>query len=251
MLVSGEYGAVRRLSWSITDWFRTQSYYDSNAWRATWDGEGGGVLMNQCPHQLDLLQWLCGMPVKIRAFCHEGKWHHIEVEDDVTAYMEFMNGATGVFVASTGEAPGINRLEIVTNHAKIVCENNQIFLWETDVSLDSYIKTSADPYQKPSYMCSVVGTDGENAQHTGVINAFAANILRGEPLIADGREGIYMVQLANAIYLSAWTDSTVCIPMNECLFEELLAEKRAQSKPKHVKETFRLSDHRNTGALSP
>ena len=112
MIESGELGALKRVNWIITDWYRTQSYYDAAGWKATWDGEGGGVLLNQCPHQLDLLQWLCGLPVKVRAFCHEAKWHNIEVEDDVTAYMEFANGATGVFVTTTGDAPGTNRLEL-------------------------------------------------------------------------------------------------------------------------------------------
>ena len=112
MIQSGELGQLRRVNWIITDWYRNQSYYDAAGWKATWDGEGGGVLLNQCPHQLDLLQWLCGMPVKVRAFCHEGKWHDIEVEDDGTAYMEFENGATGVFVTTTADAPGTNRLEL-------------------------------------------------------------------------------------------------------------------------------------------
>ena len=108
----GEIGELTRVNWIITDWFRTQSYYDGGGWRATWGGEGGGVLINQCPHQLDLLQWLCGKPSSIRAFCGIGKRHHIEVEDEVTAYLEYDNGATGVFITSTGEAPGTNRLEI-------------------------------------------------------------------------------------------------------------------------------------------
>lgn len=111
MVEDGTIGQLKRVNWIVTDWYRTQFYYDSGDWRATWAGEGGGVLLNQDPHQLDLLQWMFGMPVKIHAFCHEGKWHDIEVEDDVTAYMEFENGATGVFVTTTGDAPGTNRLE--------------------------------------------------------------------------------------------------------------------------------------------
>ena len=113
IISSGELGSIRRVNWLITNWFRPQSYYDSGAWRATWAGEGGGVLLNQCPHNLDLFQWLVGMPVRVRAFTHNGLWHDIEVEDDVTAYMEFENGATGVFITSTGDAPGTNRLEVV------------------------------------------------------------------------------------------------------------------------------------------
>lgn len=105
MLDAGELGELKRVNWIVTDWYRTQFYYDSGAWRATWAGKGGGVLLNQCPHQLDLLQWLCGLPVRVHSFCHEGKWHDIEVEDDVTAYMEFANGATGVFITTTADAP--------------------------------------------------------------------------------------------------------------------------------------------------
>ena len=87
LIDSGKYGQIRRTNWIITNWYRPQAYYDSGAWRATWAGEGGGVLLNQCPHQLDLWQWLCGMPVKVQAHLHYGKWHDIEVEDDVTAYV--------------------------------------------------------------------------------------------------------------------------------------------------------------------
>ena len=105
MVHSGELGAIKRVNWIVTTWYRTQSYYDSGLWRATWAGEGGGVLLNQCPHNLDLIQWICGMPNKVQAFCHNGKWHDIEVEDDVTAYMEYPNGATGVFVTSTADTP--------------------------------------------------------------------------------------------------------------------------------------------------
>ena len=126
---SGEIGEIRRVNWIITNWFRTQFYYDSGTWRATWKGEGGGVLINQCPHQLDLLQWICGMmPQKMRAFCHFGKWHNIEVEDDVTAYMEFPNGATGAFITCTADAPGDNRFEILGSKGKIVCEKDELTL---------------------------------------------------------------------------------------------------------------------------
>ncbi|MDR3336121.1 MAG: Gfo/Idh/MocA family oxidoreductase, partial [Treponema sp.] len=124
LVTGGELGAIKRVSWIITDWYRTQSYYDSGDWRATWAGEGGGVLINQCPHQLDLLQWICGMPSRVRAFCHNGKWHNIEVEDDVTAYFEYPSGATGTFITTTADAPGTNRFEITLEYGKLVCENN-------------------------------------------------------------------------------------------------------------------------------
>ena len=129
IIQSGEMGQIRRTNWIITDWYRTQAYYNSGGWRATWSGEGGGVLLNQCPHNLDLWQWICGMPVKVSAHMHFGKWHDIEVEDDVTAYVEYENGATGVFIASTGDAPGTNRFEVTLDYGKLVVENGELKMW--------------------------------------------------------------------------------------------------------------------------
>ena len=187
---SGELGAIKRVNWIITDWYRTQIYYDSGAWRATWNGEGGGVLLNQCPHQLDLLTWICGVPTKVRAFCHEGKWHDIEVEDDVTAYMEFENGATGVFVTTTGDAPGTNRFEIDLEMGKLVCEDDKLILHRLAVNEREFCKTATDGFAKPECTVEEVETDGRNEQHVGVMNAFANKILGKGELVAPGREGI-------------------------------------------------------------
>lgn len=135
---SGEYGRIKRVNWIVTDWYRTQAYYNSGGWRATWAGEGGGVLLNQCPHNLDLLQWICGMPSKVQAFCHIGKWHDVEIEDDVTAYLEFPDGATGVFVTTTGDAPGTNRFEVTLERGKLVCEDEKLTFYELDVNEREY-----------------------------------------------------------------------------------------------------------------
>ncbi len=232
MLAGGELGQMKRVSWLITDWYRTQNYYDSGAWRATWAGEGGGVLLNQCPHQLDLLQWLCGLPVRVRAFCHEGKWHDIEVEDDVTAYLEFENGATGVFVTTTGDAPGTNRLEITGSKGKLICENNQLTFFRNKADEREWCFTCAEGFKKPEYEIIPVETDGKNDQHAGVINAFAAHILRGEPLVADGREGIRGLMLSNAMHLSSWLEKTVSLPIDEELFYRLLMERCKTSRLK-------------------
>ncbi len=239
MLENGELGEIKRVSWLITDWYRTQNYYDSGAWRATWAGEGGGVLMNQCPHQLDLLTWLCGMPKKVRAFCHAGKWHDIEVEDDVTCYMEFENGATGVFVTTTGDAPGTNRLEITGTKGKIVCEKGELIFDKLEVDEREWCVTCEDGFHKPPMQTVNVETDGENIQHPAVLNAFAANILRGEKLVADGREGINGLMLANAMFLSSWTDATVSLPIDEQKFYDMLMEKCKTSRHKEeVDKTF-------------
>ena len=232
LIDSGALGEIKRMIWVVTDWYRTQSYYDAGAWRATWDGEGGGVLLNQCPHQLDLLQWLCGLPVRVRAACHEGKWHDIEVEDDVTAYLEFANGATGTFIASTGDALGENRLEIIGTRARIRIENDQLTLDTLSVDERDWCPVCKEPFGVPEIQHEIVQTDGENPQHAGVLNAFAAHILHGTPLVADGREGIRGLMLSNAMHLSSWTNQTVSLPIDEELFLKLLNEKRRTSRRK-------------------
>ena len=232
MLEAGELGKIKRMNWIVTDWYRTQFYYDSGAWRATWAGEGGGVLLNQCPHQLDLLQWLCGLPVKVHSFIHEGKWHDIEVEDDVTAYLEFEGGATGVFVTTTGDAPGTNRLEITGTRGKLVCENDKLIFDRLDVDEREWCATSKEGFAKPGCQRIEVETDGQNLQHVAVLTAFAAHIERGEPLVADGREGINGLMLSNAIHLSGWTGETVSLPIDEERFLNLLNERRATSRLK-------------------
>ncbi len=237
---SGELGAIKRVNWIITDWYRTQSYYDSGSWRATWDGEGGGVLLNQCPHNLDLIQWICGMPSRVRAFCHEGKWHDIEVEDDVTAYLEYPNGATGVFVTTTGDAPGTNRFEITLEMGKLVCELSEqgttLTLYKLAENEREFCRTCPQGFAKPEMEVIEVETDGQNPQHNGVLKAFAANILRGEPLVAGGEEGINGLTLSNAMHLSSWLDRTVELPLDEELFLSELNKRRANSNKKEEKE---------------
>jgi len=232
MIDGGEIGQIKRMNWIVTDWYRTQFYYDSGAWRATWKGEGGGVLLNQCPHQLDLLQWLCGLPAKVHAFAHEGKWHDVEVEDDVTAYLEFPGGATGVFITTTGDAPGTNRLEITGTLGKVVCENDVLTFQKLAANEREWCATCKEGFKKPDCETITVETDGRNPQHTGIMNAFAAAIAEGAPLVADGREGINGLMLSNAIHLSAWTGETVSLPIDEKKFYDLLMEKCKTSRHK-------------------
>ena len=248
IMESGELGAIKRMNWIVTDWYRTQQYYDSGSWRATWAGEGGGVLLNQCPHQLDLLIWLCGMPVKVQAHCQNGKWHHIEVEDDVTAYLEFGNGATGSFITSTGDLPGTNRLEIDCERGKLVCEDGQIRCFRLPESEREICFRNDDPWFRCKVREEILPTDGENPQHIGVMNAFAAHLLRGEPLIADAEDGLRALQLSNAIHYSGWTGETVAIPVPENLFHAELEKKKAGSLKKETGDVTYESDHTGTGA---
>ena len=247
IIASGEMGAIRRTNWIITNWFRSQSYYDSGAWRATWDGEGGGVLLNQCPHNLDLWQWICGMPNKVRAFCHNGKWHNIEVEDDVTAYVEYPNGATGVFVTTTSDAPGTNRLEVDLDGGQLICDGNKLWMYKLDTPIPEFHKTYKGGFGSPKGEMVEVETDGLNPQHVGVLEAFARKILGKGELIAGGEEGINGLTISNAMHLSSWLDRTVELPLDEDLFLEELNKRRATSKAKKVSEATLNTDDTYAG----
>ena len=229
MVSGGDLGEIKRVNWIITNWYRSQNYFDLGGWRATWRGEGGGVLFNQCPHQIDLLQWIVGMlPTKIHAHCHFGKWHDIEVEDDVTAYMEFPNGATGVFVTSTGDAPGTNRFEITGTLGRLVCENGKLTFDQLAIDEREFCRT-ARAFVDPEYHTFEVTTDGRNDQHVGILNNFANAILGKEPLFVKGEEGIKSVQMMNAMLLSTWQGRAVELPIDDDLYFAELNRRIAES----------------------
>ncbi len=229
---SGKYGRMRRANWIVTHWYRPQCYYDSGDWRATWAGEGGGVLLNQCPHQLDLWQWICGMPKSVQAHMRFGQWHDIEVEDDVTAYMEYEGGASGVFIASTGDAHGTNRLEIQMDRARFIVENDALSMLEYDVAEPEWTRTNRAPFATMPAKEVVVETDGLNPQHAGVLNAWGGAILRGEPLVARGEEGVNGLMLSNAMHLSAFLGKKVELPIDEALYRDELMKRVATSRRK-------------------
>ncbi|MFR0837299.1 MAG: Gfo/Idh/MocA family protein [Neglectibacter timonensis] len=230
MVENGELGELKRVNWIITDWYRTQIYYDSGDWRATWNGEGGGVLLNQCPHQLDLLQWICGLPKTVQAFCHEGKWHDIEVEDDVTAYLEFENGATGVFVTTTGDAPGTNRFEITGTLGKLVCEEDKLTFWKLGMEEREFCRTAKNGFEKPS--CEKLRWRRMGRiPSTWCAERLCRKHSAGAPLVADGREesAAHVVQRHAPFFLA----QAACeIPFDEELYLEELNRRRANSRQK-------------------
>ncbi len=232
---NGELGDIVRINWIVTDWFRTEAYYASGGWRATWRGEGGGVLLNQCPHNLDLLQWIFGMPARIRAFCKFGWSHDIEVEDQVSAYMEYPNGATGVFITSTGEAPGTNRLEIAGDRGKLIYENGKISFTRNEVLASEFLRTSPLSFAKPPIWNVEIPFGGERGGHKVITQNFVDAILTGAPLIAPAVEGINSVELANCMLYSTWTDSMVELPLDSAAYEAALKERIATSR--YVKKT--------------
>jgi predicted dehydrogenase len=226
----GNLGPLRRVQWTITDWFRPQSYFTEAPWRGTWEGEGGGVLLNQSPHQLDLFQWMFGMPQRIRAFCHFGKYHDIEVEDEVTAYLEYNTGATAVFIASTGEAPGTNRLEVAGDKGRIVSEKNTLTITRNEVPASEFLRTSPEAFAVPPSRTNIERFEETGGQHIAVLDNFADAILDGVPLIAPAAEGIRSVELANAMLLSSLQRRTIELPMDGAEYEVELKRLSASAR---------------------
>ena len=228
----GKLGAIRRIQWTVTNWFRSQAYYNSGGWRATWAGEGGGVLLNQCPHNLDLWQWLFGMPESVRAFATFGRYHNIEVEDDVTAYFQYRDGATGVFITSTGEAPGTNRLEIAAENGRVILENGRISYTWNEIPMSEYCRTTTTRFDGPPTTNGEITVDHRGTQHNGIMTNFIERILDGVPLVAPAAEGIYSVELANAMLLSSFTQETIPLPLDSARYEKWLGDRIAGSEAK-------------------
>ncbi|WKZ92054.1 Gfo/Idh/MocA family oxidoreductase [Chimaeribacter arupi] len=225
LIDGGELGEIRRSNWIITNWYRSQSYYDAGGWRATWKGEGGGVLLNQDPHQLDLWQWLVGMPVRLRAFCQFGKHRQIEVDDEVTAYAEYANGATGVFITTVAETPGTNRLEITGDRGKVVVEEGRLRYWRLCEPEPAFNARWRNGFGEPECWEITVPVAPACSDHRVITANFCAAVLRGEPLIAPGVEGIHGLTLSNAMHLSTWTDDWVTLPLDEAHYLALLQQR--------------------------
>ncbi|MCG8501044.1 MAG: Gfo/Idh/MocA family oxidoreductase [Firmicutes bacterium] len=236
LIQDGEIGEITRVNWVITDWYRTQYYYDSGGWRATWKGEGGGVLLNQCPHQLDLVQWLCGMPKRIRGFCDYGKYHQIEVEDDVTAFFQYENGATGTFITCTGEAPGTNRLEISGDKGKLVVEKDGLLFYRNVVKTSEHCANATVGFEMPENWVCKIPVEGESPEHVGIMQSFVDAILHGKEQLALGIEGIRGLTISNAIHLSSWLDDWVTLPINSHKFHTMLQDKIKHSMAKESTE---------------
>jgi predicted dehydrogenase len=234
LIQDGGLGEIVRVNWINTDWYRTEAYYASGGWRATWKGEGGGVLLNQCLHNLDTLQWLCGMPGRVRGFCQLGRFHHIEVEDNVTVYLEWPNGATGVFVSSTGETPGTNRFEIIGTLGKLVLENNQLSFTRNASDMIEFSRAAAQGFAKPNVTHEQIPFENAAVPHATMVQNFVNAVLDREPLIAPGEEGICSVELANAMIFSSLLGETLALPMDGAAWEkklnQLIAESRTEKK---------------------
>jgi predicted dehydrogenase len=221
---SGELGQLMRATWINTEWFRSQAYYDSSGWRATWKGEGGGILTNQCPHNLDFYQWVFGEPKRISGHAHLGKYHNIEVEDEVTAYFEHENGMIGHLMVSTAESPGTNRLEIVGVNGKLIYDNHQLVLHRYEMSTLKFLKESNDGFKNvDSTEEKIEVSASDSVGHTLVTEVFVNKALTGVgELIAEGTEGMKSIMIANGIMLSSFTGRMIETPYDGDEYERIL-----------------------------
>ena len=247
MIKRGDFGHIKRITWIITTWYRPQAYHDSSTWRSTWSMEGGGTLINQNPHQLDMWQWMFGMPDRVYSKVSFGKYYNIETEDDVMAYFEYDNGTTGEYITSTGEFPGTNRLEIACDMGKVVVEDNKITFKRNIMSEREFNAQNKSAFGKLEYWDVNIPADFSGGPaHVGILNNFADAVLKGTPLLAPGEEGINGLTISNAIHLSAWTGETIDVKnFPDDKFYDLLQEKiRTSTFVKKEAET--VSDTSNT-----
>lgn len=246
-IVQGGYlGELKRSIWIVTNWYRTQHYYDSGEWRATWGGEGGGVLINQAPHNLDLWQWICGMPDSVRAFCNVAKYHNIEVEDEATIYTKYKNGATGIFVTTTGEYPGTNRLEISGDKGKLVLESGILKWWKLEESERKFCYSMDVNFPKIPYEYEEITVNEKESGHIGIMQNFANSILYDEQLISPGKDGICELTISNAAYMSEWTENAeITLPFDEEAFDGMLSKCCQCSKQIKVNTTNIVKSQNN------
>lgn len=230
LIDEGVLGELQRTHWTMTNWFRPEVYYQVSDWRATWRGEGGGLLVNQCIHNLDIFQWLAGMPSRIRGFCGFGKYHEIEVEDEATAYLEYANGATGVFIGSTGEAPGVNRLDLVGDRGMLSYDGDKLLLCENTPGTAQFNHETRDMFGQPQVSEQDLTPTETVNQHAMVIQNFVDAILQGASLIAPAREGLNSLAIANAILWSAWSGAAADLPLDSAGYQQALEKRLAESK---------------------
>jgi predicted dehydrogenase len=233
---AGQLGNIQRVNWTMTNWFRPEVYFQVSDWRATWAGEGGGLLVNQCIHNLDILQWICGMPISVQGNCSFGKYHNIEVEDEASAFMQFESGATGQFSGSSGEYPGVNRFDIVGDLGTLSFDGDALTWLKTGESVAAFCKKTNEMFGTPPLIKEDITPQRDVNQHALIIQNFVNSIKHQEPLIAPASEGLRSLALANGILLSAWTQKVVNYPLDSNVYQAALQEKIAQSIPREKQD---------------
>ncbi len=234
MVESGEIGRINRVSWTMSNWYRPDIYFASSSWKGTWKGEAGGVLINQSIHNIDIWAWIFGLPKTLRAWCQFGKYHNIEVEDEVCCRMELSNGASSTFISSTGEYPGSNRLVIAGDKAFVVAESGKLKIFRfVNETLESYTYGTKYIFGSPEVEEEEIEFFGAGEQHAGVVSNFVEAINGDAELLYTPEQGALSLQMANAMLMSAWTNKDVSFPFDHALYKKMLSEKIAFS---HLRE---------------
>lgn len=229
LLDNKTYGTILRADWTITNWYRNQVYFDESYWHATWIGEAGGLMMNQAIHQLDLWQWLFGLPDRVYAKLGYGKGHDIETDDEASIFFEYNDGVVGTFTASTNDFSGSNCLKIRTDQALLIIENKKITVKEIKRESASAMHNYQLMYEKPALIETEIKIEGTDPKHEGVVNEFTSAIINKTPLETDGAQGLNSIILANAIYLSSFLNKEIEIPCDEKLYREEFSKRIANS----------------------
>lgn len=220
--------------------FRSQAYYDSAGWRATWKGEGGGVLLNQAPHGMDIFTWLAGMPARVIAQVNT-RQHDIEVEDEATALLTYENGAIGYFLETVNEYPTGTRIELCGELGKLTIENGRLRFWEVKPGVRATSDSTDAMWGRPEAEEVELDLEERETGHAAIIRNVARAILYDEPLISPGPDAIYSLELANAILLSGHSNAPVTLPVNRAAYDAFIEEKKAASRKKDV-EDQRITD---------
>lgn len=242
LIESGELGTIKHLVWIVTNWYRTQAYYDSGSWRATWKGEGGGVLINQAPHNLDQIWWLCGLPKSVNASLKVAHYHNITVEDDAIVTGEFQAGGTFAFITTTGDYPGTNRLEISLSKGRIIIEDNELKVTRLDMDEEEYRFNSEKYPSKPGYKTEIIkGSGNEDSYHRAILEDFTNAILKKGKLVTEGESGINELMISNAAYLSSWLGKTIEIPFDTALFDEELEKRKKEEEKVDLKRKVKTT----------
>ncbi|MDW8206934.1 MAG: Gfo/Idh/MocA family oxidoreductase [Chloroherpetonaceae bacterium] len=238
----GRLGEIYRTQ-LVMGWYRSQAYYDSGGWRATWSGEGGGVLINQAPHALDLFTWLGGLPCRVTGQVRT-RLHDIEVEDEAFAFLEYANGAHGYLYVSTTEVPGVQRIELCGDRGKLVLVDGQLAFHEVEGSIRAFTVENTEMWASPKAHAVDVALPerGELRDHAVITRNFARAILYGEPLIAPGEEGLRAMELINGIILSGKTGEPVSLPVDRVAYDRLIAQLQASSRGKTRVREQRVTD---------
>lgn len=221
---AGGLGELQRVD-VLACWTRANRYYQQMPWRGTWKGEGGGVLMNQAPHNLDLACYLAGPPSRVVAWTRT-RLQPIEAEDTAHAMLSWPGGAMGTIHASTAEADTGDRIELLGTGGRLLVTPGHLTYERFSPDLRQHVQETEILWGGPEAQSVPVDLPPGEADHAAVYRDLHDAILHGTPLRSDGVQGRLSLELANAITLSSQRDVAVSLPLDRTAYAELLAELR-------------------------